>query len=166
MPTVDAKQQFLDVFRRERATTLKIMRAFPSSAPSFQPHATSQPALKLMWTFVREQLVITAALNGTFRMPPAPPPPPPETLAEVIAEYEKGSHDVEKALAAVPEARLSETIEFFTAPRTFGQVPVGEVIWLMLLDSVHHRGQLSVYLRMQGQRVPSIYGPSLDEPWM
>ena len=44
--------------------------------------------------------------------------------------------------------------------------PVSEVLWLMLMDSVHHRGQLSVYLRMVGGKVPSIYGPSADEPWM
>ena len=40
------------------------------------------------------------------------------------------------------------------------------VLWLMLNDSIHHRGQLSVYERMAGGLVPSIYGPSADEPWM
>jgi uncharacterized damage-inducible protein DinB len=36
----------------------------------------------------------------------------------------------------------------------------------MLCDQIHHRGQFSVYLRMADGKVPSIYGPSLDEPWM
>jgi uncharacterized damage-inducible protein DinB len=39
-------------------------------------------------------------------------------------------------------------------------------LWLMLMDSIHHRGQLSVYIRPAGGKVPSIYGPSGDEPWM
>jgi len=39
-------------------------------------------------------------------------------------------------------------------------------MWFMLLDSIHHRGQLSVYVRMAGGKVPSIYGPSADEPWV
>jgi uncharacterized damage-inducible protein DinB len=47
-----------------------------------------------------------------------------------------------------------------------GEVRKGQVFWIMLMDAVHHRGQFSVYLRMVGAKVPSIYGPSLDEPWM
>src|SRR5438132_11205433 len=49
-------------------------------------------------------------------------------------------------------------------------MPPGDVrrldfFWFLLMDMVHHRGQLSVYLRMAGGKVPSIYGPSADEPW-
>jgi uncharacterized damage-inducible protein DinB len=41
-----------------------------------------------------------------------------------------------------------------------------DVLWTGVMDTVHHRGQFSVYLRMAGGKVPSIYGPSADEPWM
>jgi len=41
----------------------------------------------------------------------------------------------------------------------------GDVLWYSLHALIHHRGQLSVYLRMVGGKVPSIYGPSGDEPW-
>ena len=44
--------------------------------------------------------------------------------------------------------------------------PAFDVLWGILMDSIHHRGQFSVYLRMAGGKVPSIYGPSADEPWM
>jgi len=40
------------------------------------------------------------------------------------------------------------------------------VLWSVLMDQVHHRGQLSVYLRLVGAKVPSIYGPTADETWM
>jgi uncharacterized damage-inducible protein DinB len=50
-------------------------------------------------------------------------------------------------------------------PGQVADVPVADMLWIMLLDAVHHRGQLSVYLRMAGGKVPSIYGPSADEPW-
>jgi uncharacterized damage-inducible protein DinB len=46
-----------------------------------------------------------------------------------------------------------------------GDIPVYAFLWAMLADQIHHRGQLSVYLRMAGGKVPSIYGPSADEPW-
>ena len=45
-------------------------------------------------------------------------------------------------------------------------VPKMQFLWMLLSDQIHHRGQLSVYLRMADAKVPSIYGPSLDEPWM
>ena len=51
------------------------------------------------------------------------------------------------------------------AASSFRRIPVIDVLWFMLTDSIHHRGQLSVYVRMAGGRVPSIYGPSADEPW-
>jgi uncharacterized damage-inducible protein DinB len=50
-------------------------------------------------------------------------------------------------------------------PRRSSPMRRGNALWLMLNDSIHHRGQLTVYLRMAGGRVPSIYGPSADEPW-
>ena len=69
------------------------------------------------------------------------------------------------AVREMPESRLDETVTFFTGPGTTGPMRVHDVLWFMLLDSVHHRGQLSVYVRMAGGKVPSIYGPSADEPW-
>ena len=164
MTNAGEKQRFLDVFRKEHATTLKIMKAFPEHEGSFQPHPKSGSAIRVMWTFVQEQAVMEAALNGTLKMPPAFDPPP-ETVGEIIEIYEAGARKVEKALAEAPEARLSETVQFFTGPKTMGDVPVRDVLWLFLMDSIHHRGQLSVYVRMKDGRVPSIYGPSLDEPW-
>jgi uncharacterized damage-inducible protein DinB len=55
---------------------------------------------------------------------------------------------------------------FFTAPKQTGEVPKIQVAWLMLCDQIHHRGQFSVYMRIAGAKVPSIYGPTADEPWM
>ncbi|MHB8852143.1 MAG: DinB family protein [Ignavibacteriaceae bacterium] len=52
------------------------------------------------------------------------------------------------------------------APKKMGDVRCIDLAWMMLLDMIHHRGQFSIYLRMAGGKVPSIYGPSADEPWM
>ena len=73
---------------------------------------------------------------------------------------------VRDAIATAPLSRLDETIEFFVGPKRTSHIPVAELIWFMLLDSIHHRGQLSVFLRAMHAKVPSIYGPSADEPWM
>ena len=57
-----------------------------------------------------------------------------------------------------------KTTQFVTDGRVLFEVPLGEMFWLGLFDAIHHRGQLSVYIRPMGGRVPSIYGPSADDP--
>ena len=159
------KEQFLDVYRKEHATTVKVMKAYPADKAEFQPHPRSASAKRLMHTFGMEQGVVAAAINGTPTMPPNMPPEP-VSIALAIAAFEKGCQSVEQALGKVPDSRLHETVDFYTGPKQMGKVPILDIMWLMLMDQVHHRGQLSVYLRMAGGKVPSIYGPSADEPWM
>jgi uncharacterized damage-inducible protein DinB len=160
-----AKRQFLDVFTREHATTFKVIHAYPPDKGGLQPHPRSSSAKKLVWTFAVEQGVAAAAIDGTLTMPPSFPPEP-ATLAEAITSYEAGVKSVAAKVAKMSDARLRAKVPFFTGPGKFGEVPVGDILWLMLMDSVHHRGQLSVYIRLAGGLVPSIYGPSADEPWM
>jgi len=158
------KQMFADVYKREHATTLKVLRAFPAENASYQPHERSNTALQLAWTFVVENNVALSALRGPLTLEGRFPPPPP-TLGDVIAAYEASAQELMDTLERTPDSRLDGTVKFFTGPKQMGDVPVGELLWFMLLDSVHHRGQLSVYLRCAGGKVPSIYGPSADEPW-
>ena len=159
------KQQYLDIFAREFPTTLKVMKAYPSGKDDFKPHERSYSASRLVHSFAQENGVVVKAVRGELKMPPDFPPAP-ATYAEAVASYERGALELIAAVEKMPESRLSETTTFFTGPGQMGQVPVSEILWLMLMDSIHHRGQLSVYIRMAGGKVPSIYGPSADEPWM
>jgi uncharacterized damage-inducible protein DinB len=160
-----AKQQYLDVFAKEHATTLKVMRAFPADQGAFQPHPRSSSAKKLMWTVVVEQDLVVSAVNGTLKMPPSFAPEP-ATVGEAIAAFESRAKAVTKAVAKAPDSAIFSKVPFFVGPGKMGEVPVIDIMWLMLMDQIHHRGQLSVYNRMAGGLVPSIYGPSADEPWM
>jgi uncharacterized damage-inducible protein DinB len=159
------KRQYLDRFMAEFPITVKLMKAFPSGRDEFKPHDRSHSALRLVHTFAQENGIVVAAVRGELRMPPNLPPPP-ATLEEAVASYERGARALLEAITAMPESRLFETVTFFTGPGRMAEVPILDVLWLMLMDSVHHRGQLSVYVRMAGGKVPSIYGPSADEPWM
>jgi uncharacterized damage-inducible protein DinB len=60
---------------------------------------------------------------------------------------------------------LEGTVTFYVAKGVLGDMTVSDFAWFMLFDQIHHRGQLAVYVRMAGGKVPSIYGPSADEPW-
>jgi len=84
----------------------------------------------------------------------------------VIAAYEQTAKGFVERIKRTPDAEFDKTVKFFVAPKQMADIRKMEVLWLMLMDQVHHRGQFSVYLRMADGKVPSIYGPSADEPWM
>src|SRR5688572_3033291 len=133
------KQQFADVYAREHATTLKVLRAFPADRADYQPHERSNTALKLAWTFVMENNIALAALKGPLKLGGTFPPPPP-SLGEVISAYEASAKELTETLARTPEARFHETIQFPTGPGKMGDYPVIDFLWFMLMDSIHHRG--------------------------
>jgi uncharacterized damage-inducible protein DinB len=164
-PASDMKRQYLETFSREFPTTLRVMKAYPPGKDDFKPHERSYAALRLVHTFSMENGVVYKAVRGELTMPPDLPPAP-ATFAEAVANYERGAKELMTAVERMPDSRFSEEVSFFTGPKQMGMVPVSQIMWLMLMDSIHHRGQLSVYIRMAGGKVPSIYGPSADEPWM
>ena len=90
----------------------------------------------------------------------------PNAWNECVAIYEQGVARVTALLESARDEAMHELVPFMTGPRQFGDVTKLYLCTLMLNDSIHHRGQLSVYLRMSGAKVPSIYGPSRDEPWL
>ena len=158
------KEQFLGALERELPTTIKVLRAYPAAKADMKPHAKCKSAKDLAWMFVTEQKASEQGLDGAIEfgnMPKAP-----ETLPEVIAAYEKSCKAFVERIRKTPDAEFNKTVKFFVAPKQMGDVRKMDLLWMMLMDSVHHRGQFSVYLRMADGKVPSIYGPSADEPWM
>jgi hypothetical protein len=159
------KQQFIDGLNREHATTLKVLRAYPAGKSDLRPSPKSRTALELAWIFAVEQALAEISLTTGFNWAaPAPTPPPPATMAEVIAAFDK-SHAKMVDLISKKDDNLTGTVKFPVAPKTLGDMPLGQFLWMLLCDQIHHRGQFSVYLRMAGGTLPSIYGPSADEPW-
>lgn len=158
------KEQFLSAWENEFKTTLKVVKSYPHSRQNFKPHEISMSAKDLAWLFAAEEsVVIKGVIEGVIhrnKMPKAP-----ETMEEVILELEKNHHNMVQLLKDTPEESLTGTMDFMVAPKTMGQVSKMRILWMILMDQIHHRGQFSVYLRMAGGKVPSIYGPSADEPW-
>lgn len=165
MPTMTEKDQFVATLERESHTTLQVMKAFPAGRMDFKPAEKSSDAAKLMWTFVLELGAMQGALDGAIDFSKLAAPHP-ASHADIVAVYEA---EVAKALArvrAATDAELARMITIPVGPKQMGEVPAQAFAWMMLMDSVHHRGQLSVYIRMVGAKLPSIYGPTADEPWM
>ena len=164
MAIPSARQQFLDVLKREHETTRKVVDAYPAEQSEFRPHPRSNHARQLAWTFAVEEYLILAALKDELKVGGGFPKAP-EAWADVVAAFKQNHAGVIAALESARDEDFFGTVKFFTGPGTIGDVPKSEFMYFILSDQIHHRGQLSVYLRMAGGKVPSIYGPSADEPW-
>ena len=163
----EAMAAYLATFAREHATTVRVLRAFPPEKAELRPHPKTKTARELAWIFVAEQRLLTTAITTGFdwSQPMGAPPGPPESFEAIVSTFEVGGERVMQLLRDLPPDRLDATVSFFVAPKTLGDIPMRDFLWFMLHDQIHHRGQFSIYLRMADAKVPSIYGPTADEPW-
>ena len=167
MPT--PKEQFLNAFKMETATTLKVLKAYPKDKMDLKPAPKCKNARDLAWTFAMENGLAEKSLTGTmdWSKPPSAPPPAPESMDAIIGAIDQGNKKIVALVEKMgDEQMLGETVKFFVGPKTLGDIPRMQFLWMLLCDQIHHRGQFSVYLRMADGKLPSIYGPTADEPWM
>jgi uncharacterized damage-inducible protein DinB len=159
------KDMFLQTFDRECQTTLKILKAYPVNKGDYRPHEKSRSAKELAWTFVGEQGIADMALKGKIEFGKSGATIPADYQA-VIGAFENACRETSAKVSRASEDDLNKMIQFPIGPGKMGDFRAMDVLWTTLMDQVHHRGQFSVYLRLAGAKVPSIYGPSGDEPWM
>ncbi len=88
---------------------------------------------------------------------------PFDTVADAVSTLDSTFSEIIDRLGSIDEAAWMEEAKFFAGEHLVMEAPVVQMAWMMLLDSIHHRGQLSTYLRPMGSKVPAIYGPSADD---
>jgi uncharacterized damage-inducible protein DinB len=153
---VDEKTLFTTFWNNESKTTRKVLERIPDGS-DYRPDPKSRTAREIAWQIVcEEKMIIDALESGKAEWAP---PPTPATMREVVEAYEKQSADIVRRWKALPQERWAGTLEFFGSQR-----PASPMAWSFLFDIVHHRGQITTYLRPMGSKVPQIYGPSGDEP--
>lgn len=152
------KKELLKLAKKEFATTTRMMEAFPSDQHDFRVHERSSDARKLMRTFVFELYLTSAHVFGdpidrskftTYQ---------PDSLAEIIADFKRETATTIERLEKLPDQSLARMVEFNKKP-----FRADHFLLMMICDQIHHRGQLSVYVRLAGGQVPSVYGPSADD---
>ena len=153
---MDEKALFTDFWIKEAKTTRNVLARIPDGN-DYRPDPKSRTAKEIAWQIVgEEKMIIDALETGKAEWDPAPAP---ATMKEVLEIYEKQSATLDSRWNALPAARWNGTLEFFGSQR-----PAGPMAWSFLFDIIHHRGQITTYLRPMGSKVPQIYGPSGDEP--
>jgi uncharacterized damage-inducible protein DinB len=159
-------EEFLRVWDMETATTRKLIAAVPEAKRDFRPHEKARSARELAWHLVgAEKFFIEGCLARAFQFKTGPDAP--ASIGEILVTLDRQHPELMRNLRQADDQRFQGTVKFYVAPKQMGDMPVMAILWgLVVMHSVHHRGQLSAYLRIMGEKVPSIYGPSLDEPWM
>ena len=153
---MDDKSLFTKFWTDESKTTRNVISRIPEGS-DYRPDSKSRTAQEIAWQIVcEEKMIIEALENGRAEWAP---PPMPESMKEVLDTYEKQSADIVNRWNALSSDKWNGALEFFG-----GERPASPMAWSFLFDIVHHRGQISTYLRPMGSTVPQIYGPSGDEP--
>ena len=153
---MDEQALFTGFWVKESKTTRNVLARIPEGS-SYRPDPKSRTAHEIGWQIVcEERMIIDALERGIVEWSP---PPLPQTMKAVLDAYDEQSAGMAARWKNLPPARWSGDLDFFGTKR-----PASAMAWSFLFDIVHHRGQITTYLRPMGSRVPQIYGPSGDEP--
>jgi uncharacterized damage-inducible protein DinB len=147
-------------FENEMQSTLRVIQAVPNSQLGYRPDSKSKTGLGLVRHITLEdEWLLNCIANGAF----TPPPDDSDACgimnpADAVARYK------EKVPAALERVRAMSGQKLVNVIDMFGMIKAPGVTFLAMAakHSVHHRGQLSTYLRPMGGKVPGIYGPSAD----
>jgi len=154
------REFYLERRRAEMPVFLKVLRAVPADQLDYKPHERSPSAGQLMWTLTAElRSCLDVVLTGRAEWKSEPAP----SYADMLALFEAWSNELTERVAAMEDEAWERNAPFFYQGRMVSEQPAGAFLWMVLFDAVHHRGQLTTYLRPMGSKVPAIYGPSADE---
>ena len=158
---MDQKALFLKFWEKEAPATRKVLSRIPEGR-DYRPDPKSRTAREIAWLIVREEIALGDGLTkGAFEWADVPAP---ATMKEVLDAYDRHHDEVTQRLQALDSARWEQDIPFMYQGQEVMRAPGYENAWGFLLDMIHHRGQITTYLRPMGSTVPQIYGPSADEP--
>ncbi len=161
---MNTREYYSECFKSEKPRFVRVIRAVPPDQVTYRPHPRSNSAGDIVWTLASElgdacELVDHLKVNFGQK-------PTPKTLEESASAYERNAAELEKRLAKLDDARWGQKAQFLMDGKVAWEGQLGEMLYGFLFDAIHHRGQLSSYLRPMGAKVPSIYGPSADDPGM
>jgi len=163
------KERFLETYDHEHGITMRLLKAYPEDQLDLRPHPKLKTARELAFVFVLECGLGTKVWHDEFaqgNVTPRATPTPPDDWKALLAALEQSHKGFRDLVDKTSDAELAATVHFFTAPKTMGEISRMDWAWFLLHDQIHHRGQFSIYLRLTDAKVPSIYGPTADEPWM
>ncbi|MGI8783956.1 MAG: DinB family protein [Acidobacteriota bacterium] len=159
---MDEKVLFMKFWDKEAPATRKVISRIPQERSDYRADPKARTAREIAWLIVREEIVLADGLEkGTLDWVEVPTP---ATVKEILDTYDKHHDSITKRLQGLAADRWERRVPFLFQGQQVMNETGYDNAWGFLLDTIHHRGQLSTYLRPMGSTVPQIYGPSADEP--
>jgi uncharacterized damage-inducible protein DinB len=149
----------LPALRAEHPLTIAVIEAIPPEQTGFRPHADSRSAVDLAWHIASAEIkYLDATAAGVFPHDLKPAPDTVRAPTDILTWYCDRFDPAMERLEKTTGDELLRIVDFYG----IRQFPAIALIQIILNHTIHHRGQLSTYLRPMGAKVPSIYGPSHD----
>ena len=156
--------ELIQEFEAEAATTRRVLERVPTEKLAWTPHAKSMSLGKLAMHLATAPAAISSwPISDSYEFKGGASPAPSST-ADVLAAHDRGIEQVKQNLQQIGDSGLGNTWTATAGGKTLMTMPKATLLRALLMNhTYHHRGQLSVYLRLLDVSVPSIYGPSADE---
>ena len=159
-------RELLQELEQEAPATRRVLARVPADRLDWRPHERSMSMGQLANHLAQiPRGIISAALQPSFDPGALPPPQAPASAEALLATFDDAMTYARATLGRMPDADLEIPWKVMRGEQLLFTMPRGAVFRTILLNhSYHHRGQLTVYLRLNGIPLPSVYGPSADEP--
>jgi uncharacterized damage-inducible protein DinB len=155
--------QFLEEFDPEMAATRRMLERLPASKLDWKPHAKSK-SLGELATHITELPRWGMRIHSDAWTVGSEKAPPMKTAAEFLARFDENVREGRDAIAAMSDADLEGELTVLRQGQVFFALKKRALLKRVLLNHlIHHRGQLSVYLRVNDVPLPPVYGPTADE---
>lgn len=149
----------LPTLKNEHETTKRVIEAIPLDKGDYRPDSVSKTALELAWHIVAaEKRFLNGVSAGAFDFSPLNRPESVRNSADMARWFDESFAEALKKIEGLSGEQLVKSIDF----RGIFQLPAVTFLQVSTNHTIHHRGQLSMYLRPMGAKVPSIYGESYD----
>ena len=159
-------REILQELEQEAPATRRVLERVPADRLDWRPHERSMSMGQLANHLANiPRGIVMASLQPSFDPGALPAPVAPAGIPELLKTFDEGMEYARKTLGGMPDADLATPWNIMRGDKVLGTMPRGAVYRTILLNhAYHHRGQLTVYLRLNGVPLPSVYGPSADSP--
>ena len=145
----------------EYATFKRVLEALPLTQFAYRPHERSPSTLDVVWTLASEMAACSTMIDqGEVHWTDEQAP----GAAEAVQAFQANYQALDDRIVALGAKEWTRPSKLYVGETLIMEQPLGEFLWYLFFDAIHHRGQLSTYIRPMGGKVPSIYGPSGDDP--
>lgn len=152
----------METLADERPRFERVLKAVPSDKPDYRPDEKSRTAFELVKVFAVDAGTFAPFLKTGVIDFAQVKPLSANSMDEVMTSFFKDLHETAGLVSSMSEDDWASVAKMMVGEKEEWKTTKGKMAWGLLLDLIHHRGQLSVYLRPMGGKVPSIYGPSGD----